>query len=478
MRELAGWVYRILRSKVLGALVILAMAVLALLGTLITQEPPGSAADPAAHAAFLDSMQPRYGGWTAVLDALGIFNLWASPIFLGVTVLLALSIIACTVHRIPQLWKRATKPRVHVTEKFFERAQYRASLQLPMTPQAGLDHVGAELRRKFYRQLPDDRLIDGAVGMYADRFRWGPFGTAIAHAAMVVILAAFGISAFTGFDDTLDVAVGQSVEVGHGTGLTVTATSFKDSYDEMGRPTDYVSHLVVERDGQVVAEQDVRVNEPLRVDGTAFHQASYGIAAGLRIERLGETIFEGAVPLKWQSNDGRYAIGKITPPGSGIEVLVVTPASGATDASIAPGSAVFELYDVDTDEKLDVLPVEQGQSTEGGGMTLTFERELRYTGIIARQDPGAAWMWVGSTLLVLGMCMTFMARHRRLWVRVTPEGDGSLIQIASAEKLDTTFERHFRGLIERIDATAPTTDDGGDEQPPADATHDKELIDA
>ena len=119
MRELGSWVYRLLRSKVLGALVILAMAVLALLGTLITQEPPGSSADPATHAAFLESIRPRYGGWTQVLDFLGIFNLWASPIFLGVTVLLALSIIACTVHRLPQLWKRATRPRVHVTEKFF-----------------------------------------------------------------------------------------------------------------------------------------------------------------------------------------------------------------------------------------------------------------------------------------------------------------------------------------------------------------------
>lgn len=108
MRELGSWVYRLLRSKVLGALVILAMAVLALLGTLITQEPPGSTADPATHAAFLESIRPRYGGWTQVLDFLGIFNLWASPIFLGVTVLLALSIIACTVHRLPQLWKRAT----------------------------------------------------------------------------------------------------------------------------------------------------------------------------------------------------------------------------------------------------------------------------------------------------------------------------------------------------------------------------------
>ena len=30
-----------------------------------------------------------------------------------------------------------------------------------------------------------------------------------------------------------------------------------------------------------------------------------------------------------------------------------------------------------------------------------------------------------------------------------------MLRIASAEKLDTTFERHFRALVEQIDATAP-----------------------
>nr|WP_231979983.1 cytochrome c biogenesis protein ResB [Tessaracoccus coleopterorum] len=145
--------------------------------------------------------------------------------------------------------------------------------------------------------MPDDRLEGGTVGMYADRFRWGPFGTAIAHAAMVVILAAFGVSAFTGFEENLDISVGHTAQVGHGTGLSVTAESFKDAYDEMGRPSDYVSHLVVERDGQVVAEQDVRVNEPLRVDGTALHQASFGIAAALRItDQEGAVLFEAPVP--------------------------------------------------------------------------------------------------------------------------------------------------------------------------------------
>ena len=472
-------VYAFFYNKRFGLILILLTGLLALFGVLFPQAPAGVRADPESFQAWLATVRGTYGGWTDIMAGAGLFNMFSSIPFAVVMVLLALSIIACTVHRLPQLWKRATRPRVHVTEKFFDRAQYRASMVLPLAPQAALDHVGGVLGRSLYRRLPDDRLDGGAVGMYADRFRWGPFGTAIAHAAMVVILAAFGVSAFTGFEENLDISVGHTVEVGHGTGLSVTAVSFKDSYDENGRPSDYVSHLVVERDGQIVGEQDVRVNEPLRVDGTALHQASFGVAAALRItDPAGAVLFEGPVPLKWQSNDGRYAIGKITPEGTGTEVLVVTPASGATDANIAPGSAVFELYDVETDEKVDVLPVEQGEEAEGAGMRLTFERELRYTGIIARQDPGAAWMWVGSTLLVLGMCMTFMARHRRLWVRVTPDGDGSLVQIASAEKLDTTFERHFRTLIERIDATAPETDESRDEPDPSETTQDKELIDA
>lgn len=76
MRELFDWVYRILRSKMLGAVVIIAMAVLALLGTLIAQAP--ASADEQAYAAFLESVRPRYGGWTPILDALGLYQLWSS----------------------------------------------------------------------------------------------------------------------------------------------------------------------------------------------------------------------------------------------------------------------------------------------------------------------------------------------------------------------------------------------------------------
>lgn len=467
MRELLDRVYRLLRSKLLGVLVILAMAVLALLGTMIAQAPQGAAADPTVHAQWLETMRPRYGGWTPVLDFLGFFRMWTSPLFLGTTILLALSIVACTLHRIPTLWERATRPRTHVSPRFFDRAQYRAEMVLPLDVAGAAAHAREVLRGGLYRMLPDPAAPAGEAAFYADRFRWGPFGTVIAHAAMVVVLAAFGVTAFTGFESNLDIAVGQSAPVGHGTDLVVTARSFADTYDDEGRPVDYVSHLVVRRGDHVVGEQEVRVNSPLVADGVAFHQASFGIAAGITVtDAAGSPLFSGAVPLKWTSGDGRYAIGKVTPEGGGIEVLVVTPASGAGDSSIPAGSAVFELYDVATDAKLDVLPVEPGETVTSNGLGLTFDRELRYTGIIARQDPGALWMWIGSALLVLGMCMTFMLRHRRLWVRVSPVAGGARLQVASAEKLDTTFERHFRSLVGRIDATAP------------DAPAEKELTDA
>nr|WP_231979982.1 cytochrome c biogenesis protein ResB [Tessaracoccus coleopterorum] len=134
------------------------------------------------------------------------------------------------------------------------------------------------------------------------------------------------------------------------------------------------------------------------------------------------------------------------------------------------------MYDIATDEKLDVVPVEQGEEADGAGMKLTFERELRYTGIIARQDPGAAWMWVGSTLLVLGMCMTFMARHRRVWVRVTPTATDRWCR-----------SRRLRSSTPPSNATSAPSSSGSTRPPrlrrtrrpqPVRDPRDKELIDA
>ena len=52
----------------------LAIAALGVVGALLIQAPAGIAGDPQAKAEWLDSVRPRFGGWTNILDTLGLFN--------------------------------------------------------------------------------------------------------------------------------------------------------------------------------------------------------------------------------------------------------------------------------------------------------------------------------------------------------------------------------------------------------------------
>ncbi|MDO5700170.1 MAG: cytochrome c biogenesis protein ResB [Bowdeniella nasicola] len=443
--EIFRRVYRFFYNKTVGIVLILAMAVVVLLGTVITQAAPGTFDSPEARDSFIEAMRPRYGGWTKPLEVLGLFRVYTSPLFLTITGLLALSIIACTTHRIPQLMNRAFHPRTHVSDAFFAHARYRAELPVAAAPQDALARAEQALGRSRLRVLPDER--DPQRARYVDKHRFGPFGTVFAHAAFVLIIVAFGVSSFFGIDEQLPVPVGGAVDVGHDTGLTLRAESFQESFYEDGSPSDYVSHLVLLKDGTEVAEQDVRVNSPLRYEKFAFHQASYGIAADVRVQQDGEDVFTGSVPLRWRSDDGTNAVGRFELEEQKLDVIVVTPASGRPDSSIPAGSAVLEVYPMGVSEPIAVQPVERGGSATIEGLTISFERERQYTGINLRKDPGVWWMWIGSALLILGSYMTFGMRHRRLWLRVEQTEEGSILRFASAEKEDSGFERFFRAAV-------------------------------
>lgn len=443
-------IYRLLYNKVLGVIVILAMAVAVLIGTIVMQMPAGLADDPAARGRWLETVRPRYGGWTDIFDAIGFFTLWTSPVFLFITLWLSASIIACTTHRLPNLVQQTLHPRVNVSARFFERAQYRAEIPVESTSHDALGAVRTYLLDHRFRVVDGD---DGS-SLYSDKFRWGPWGTVAAHVSFVIIIAAFVVSAAFSLDEQMDIAIGDRVELGHGTGIEIEAVTFSDTYDEMGRPLDYVSDLIAYQDGQQVARQDVRVNTPLIVDGVSFHQASFGIAASMLVTDETGTIHHGAVPLKFQDDDRRFSIGKLVIQDRNLELIVVTPASGRVDDSIPAGSAMLELYDIVTDEQLGVMLVDQGEAVTIAGTTFTFERERQYTGILVRKDPGAPLMWIGSILLIGGMSVTFGFRPRRLWARVDETDGHTAVRLAMAEKPNILFETQFRGMAEQIETAS------------------------
>ena len=448
--DLLDRLWRFFISMRTGLLLILALGVLSLLGTLVSQAPADLAKDPQAYAAWVETMKPRYGGWTTVLNTLGLFSVFASVWFKGITVLLTTSILACSVNRAPRLWKLAFSPRTRMGETFFTHAPLRASILVPAGPDGAIDSVNKVLRSHRFRTVMDPD--DNGQNLYADKFRWGPFGTVIAHVSFVVILLGFFLSATTGFKDTgFTVPVGEKVAVGHETGLTIEAKSFSDTYYPDGSPKEYSSELVLYKDGAVVQKKTVMVNHPMDFEGVSFYQSFYGVAAAMKVtDAAGKQIYAGAVPLVWTSKDGQHSIGQFTLPGKKMSVYVVGAASGKPDPDIKAGQMQLELQPDGKDNPSSTEVVDQGKPEVIEGLTYTFERTRPFTGLIVADDPGALWVWIGSTLLILGLFLVFFFPHRRVWVRVRQSAGGSEILCASTMKRDAAFKPQFHQLVTDI----------------------------
>ena len=434
-----------------GLALILFLAVLAGIGTLLIQAPAGIAADRAAYAEWVDSIRPRFGGWTAVLDALGMFNIFTSIWFRGTIVLLSASILACSINRTPKLWRQAVHPRTVAGSAFFEHAALSASVPAAGSVEEAATGLTRELRGRHFRVLRTE-LEDG-VAVYADRFRWGPYGTVIAHLSLIVILVG-GVLGTTGFrSPDFAVTIGSTVDVGYGTDLSVQATSFSDSYYENGSPADYSSHLVVYKAGQPVAERTIRVNDPMRVDDVTFYQSFYGPAADMLVtDSAGATVFEGGVPLLWASTDDSKSIGQLELADSTLTIYVIGVASGLVDDVIKPGQMKLEIYEGSNfATPLAMQVVSQGEPATLAGLNFTFQRERQYTGLIVARDPGAPFVWLGALLLVAGVGLVFFFPVRRIWARVRQTDSGAVIDIAAASRHDISFRTAFRALIDRLE---------------------------
>jgi cytochrome c biogenesis protein len=443
-------IWRFFISMRTGLVLILGLGLLSLIGTLLVQAPAGMTADPAAYTSWVASIHSKYGGWTPVFDKLGFFSVFSSIWFKAITVLLTTSVLACSVNRAPRLWKIAFHPRTRMGETFFTHAALRANFLVPTGPDTAMDDVRKVLQSHRFRTIADPD--DNGLNLYADRFRWGPFGTVVAHLSFVIILLGFFLSATTGFKDTQFVApVGSKVQVGHGTGLTVEAMSFNDAYYPDGSPSDYASDLILYKNGAQVDRQTIRVNHPMKRDGISFFQSFFGEAAAMKVtDAAGKTLYADAAALQWQSNDGKHSIGQIDMKAAGLSVYVIVAASGEPDPNIKAGQIQLEIDQDGKDAPIATQVVDQGKTTTIAGLSYTFERTRQYTGLIVTRDPGAPFVWVGSTLLVLGLFLVFFFPHRRVWVRIRKTSGGTEILCASTMKRDVAFEPQFHQLVTDI----------------------------
>jgi cytochrome c biogenesis protein len=448
-RVLEG-LWHFLTSMRVGLVLILLLAALGVVGSLVIQAPPGVLADPEAKATWLNEVRPKFGGWTDVMNGLQLFEIFSSVVFRVLVAGLTISLIACSVHRFPGMWRTATKPRVDVGPAFFEHAPQHEAVVVRHEPAETLAIVEGVLRGHRYRTLATE---GDAIHLYADRLRWAPFAGLIGHLSLVVILAGAIVGATFGFrDSNFTLAEGAVLPIASEPGLTIELIDFTDTYyTTTGAPSDYASQVILRKDGNEVARHTIRVNDPLRYGATTIYQAFFGSAAVMTVKDAeGKVLVSEGVPLAWRTTAEQRPIGSFSIPGTPYVGWVIGTL-GSGDTTILPGQMEVDLYTATGGQLAESAVIDQGKPTAIGDLTVTFERESQFTGLNVAKDPGVALIWIGCTLLFVGFVIRFTMPHKRLWARIVPRPrGGAVLSVASLGSKDVVANTEFDKLVNDI----------------------------
>jgi cytochrome c biogenesis protein len=447
--------WRLFTSVNFAVVQITALALLAVIGMTTRQLPGFAFRSPSDYAIEMERLRALYepvlgAGLVDVMERLQLFHVFTSTPFSALLVLLAVSIVICTLDRTPRLWQQSAAIRVVQPEAYFDpRLPDRASIG----PGSGLDEAG--VRGALRRQRFSIRSADGPGGerfLYGDRHRWTKLATLVSHLGLILFLVAGLVTARFGDEQGLVVAEGDTLTVqpiGTPGLLLVKNFGFEAPGLDTGVPTDFTTDLAVYRDGELLARKVVRVNDPLEVGGYSFHQNGFGPAPDLEIRStLDEGIlWSGPVPLT-DVAAGR-PLGAMPVPGRaiGLQLLLDRTAEGVGTLVVLP-YAVRGTNADGTPDYVFGFPVAlvRGETVpmEGLDLAVSLRGFTDYTLLIAKRDPGAPIVWAAFVALIAGLAVTFYLPRRRVWARLWP--DGRLDLVGRSDRF-VDFDREFGRLL-------------------------------
>jgi cytochrome c biogenesis protein len=451
--------WRALSSLKLATILILALILASILGTLFPQLPSG--ADPQTRARWLSVAYEKYGSLAGLYHRLGLFDVFHTPWFLLLLVALTLNTLVCTLNRTRAIWRAVTRVKVRAPDLLFERAPDRASWMTP-SPQESVEGLRGALARRRYRVLTQTE--DGTTYLYADKNRLACFGTLITHLSLILILvAAGGGKALSWREDEVVLPPGQAQEIGHGLPFQVRCEGFEMDRYPSGMAKDYRAHLAVLEGGGEVLRKIVRINHPLDYGGVSFYLTSYGPAARVRIADA------SGLPLPLQTSTSEGAVlglssrrrieteeAVLTFAAQGDEEALRVPSRELTlrvsyqpRAALGQGEPSFYAEGYQGDEARPIFAgfVPQDGTWDWEDLRFEFTPD-HYTVFMAVHNPSFVPLVAAGFLLLIGLSLSFYFPHKRLWAIATSEGEMRLAGMA--EKNKESFSQEFAALVEGL----------------------------
>lgn len=425
---------------------------------------------------------PSAGPW---LERIGGFEVFSSPWFSAIYLLLFTSLVGCIVPRLREHARALSAVPPRVPRRLDRLPQHAGGEQRDGDPAALAAAIRARLRRSRWRAVAreDD---DGTWTVSAEKGYLKETGNLLFHAALLVVLLGVAAGSWygwhgnrllvtgpeTAFCNTVqqfdEYGLGARVEAADLPGFCLELTDFRAVYRDSGQPESFRAYVTVDgRPGQPARTEDFSVNDPLRLGDANVYLFGHGYAPIIRYTDrygVGQTTLapfltvdgmltsEGAA--KFPDANVDPATGARTP---GLQVgfeglyLPTAPDSPPYTRSVFPTerspALMLWAYRGDLGEnagipgsvyRIDRRQIDAGRLTQVGepkllrvgeswtlddGTTVEFLGTRQWITLSVRHDPGERVVLAGVVVLLAGLMLSLTGRRRRVFFRVSPIDD-------------------------------------------------------
>lgn len=487
-----GW--RRLISMRTALILLFLLAVASVPGSLLPQRP----LNPVKVKAYLAS----HGGWGHFLDRLGMFDVFGTPWFAAIYLLLFISLVGCLIPRI-RMHARSAVSRPLPAPKNLSRLRESAQLQTALPAPAYADAARTGLGRRWRVERREE--AGGVVTLSAEKGYTRETGNLIFHVALLCALVLIAIGRLFSYESSYLVEQGKGFCNGAFADSSrpgrlaaqgkvtpppfcVNVTNFDAQYLADGQPSKFLASITYQPNVNSPVEHSgqISVNHPLRLEGDRVYLVGHGYSPLITVTLPNGTVYHRVADFVPTEAATLYSEGafEVTQPDAKNEVGVEgffapTPVESSpgivTSASpivkdpvlgifvwtgtLHPDGAPHSVSSLDTTElaKVGQANLKLGQSvTASNGVKVTFDSWTPWVTLQVSHDPTQTYLLFAAGAMIIGLVGSLSVRRRRVWLRITPgTGPGNsgltVVSVGGLARSDAgNFPAEFAALLARL----------------------------
>ncbi|SDN67224.1 cytochrome c biogenesis protein [Klenkia soli] len=439
-----------------------------------------------------------------VFDALYLFDVFSSPWFAAIYLLLFISLIGCVVPRAIE-HGRAVFAAPPPAPRHLHRLPDNRTLPTDLDAAAALDVVEEELRVRRFRVV----RRDGKHGpeLSAEKGFLKETGNVVFHLALLALLLGLAGGKLWGYEGSILVTEGERfcntfqqydnhregafVDPADMTPLCVTLDDFQAQYEDNLTAASFTADIDYGLAGSATRNTTIGVNSPLRVDGDRVYVTGHGFSPVFDVTFAnGDSFTDISAPFlptetRTMSSEGAVKFPDV--PGSDTQLALqglFAPTGSVTGGLLTsidprpldPQVAVFvyegylgldsglpqNVYSIDqtqlergTLQQVGQANLKVGESTTlDDGTVITFSGIKEFAAMQLSHDPGQLWVLGAAVAVLVGLLGMLLLRRERVFARASggTDGAGTVVGIGALTRGSADTAPRFTALTDDVAA--------------------------